>query len=128
MNRAQALALVKATPMAHAALRIKTHKTRIPVGVCCPDRQAGTECAPKEGGECSPRPMDMHGLRRALPHRWAEFCRRHFRNSDELAAFFDVDEKCARNWLEGKHAPASAFTLRAVSAFPDAVPTLLGDE
>ena len=108
---------------------IRVHKSKpFPRAVCCPDAQDGTEVTPKADGTYSERCMDMHGLRRALPHRWAEFCHRHFRNSTDLAAFFDVDEKCARNWLEGKHAPASAFTLRAVSAFPDAVPLLLGAE
>lgn len=101
---------------------VKTHRTHIPAGVCCPDR--ATPCASPSIGEVSPRPVDMHGLRRVLPQRWGELCRRHFRNSLELAVFFDTDEKTARNWLNDKHAPASAFVLRAVAAFPDALPCL----
>lgn len=127
MNRAQALAMVKAAPVARAALCIKTHTARIPAGLCCPDRQAGTEPTAKEAGDCSVRPFDMHGLRRSVPEQWGKFCRTHFRNADDVARFFDTDEKTGRNWFEGKHAPSAAFVLRAVSAFPDAVQTLLGD-
>lgn len=121
MNRAQCLALVKATPMAGAVYQVpRKHHTRLSVAAVEP----ATPAPAPSLGDVSARPVDMHGLRRVLPQRWGELCRRHFRNSLELAVFFDTDEKTARNWLHDKHAPASAFVLRAIAAFPDAMPCL----
>ena len=124
MTHADALALVKGSPMASAALCIKTHRARIPHVV---DRKDDTPVIKKSDGDFSRR-VDMHALRRAFPERWGDFCRRHFRNSVELAAFFDTDEKTARNWMDGKHAPAGPFVARAVRAFSDAVDILLAGD
>lgn len=120
-------ALVKATPMANAAYQVPPkHKTRVPSGVCCPDR--GTSEASAELKDVSCRPVDMFQLRRAFPERWGEFCRRHFHDHEHLALFFDVDPRTARYWLEGKNAPAAAVVLRAVTAFPDAASCLMAGD
>lgn len=124
MTRAEALAIVKRTPMANAAYQIKTHHVRIPAVV---DANAATQAQAKSP-ETDFRRADMHELRRAFPDRWGHFCRRHFLDAEHLAAFMDVEERTARYWLEGKHAPAAAFVLRAVVAFPDAVELLSAGE
>ena len=106
----------------NAVVCIKRHiAAPIPRDTCC---KPATPAPALELGDVSARPVDMHGLRRVLPQRWGEVCRRHFRNSLERAVYFDTDEKTARNWLHDKHAPASAFVLRAIAAFPDAMPCL----
>lgn len=122
---AECLAIVQSTPMAQAAQPVPKRHTAAPIlrTVCCPDR--ATPCASVELETISARRVDMHALRRAFPERWGHFCRTHFRNSIELAAFFGTDERTARFWMEGKHAPASPFALRAVTAFPDAIPCLM---
>ena len=102
---------------------VKTHRTHIPAGVCCPDR--ATKPASVKLEDIAARRIDMHALRRSMPERWSHFCRQHFRNSIELAAFFGTDERTARFWLEGKYAPNASVALRAVTSFPDAIPCLM---
>jgi len=110
-----------------AVFRAKRHVAApIPRDVCCIER--GTARTSGEVKPVSPRPVDMFQLRRAFPERWGEFCRRHFIDYEHLALFFDVDTRTARYWLEGKHAPAAAFVLRAVTAFPDAAPCLMAGD
>ena len=43
-------------------------------------------------------------MRRCLPDEWAGFLRKHF-NEDVglITAFFDVNERTARDWLAGRH-------------------------
>lgn len=70
------------------------------------------------------RPCDPRMFRALYPTKWAAFLRAHFENPTHVAAFFDVDHHCARNWYEGKTGPqgwAVNFALRAV---PDAQPDL----
>ncbi len=69
--------------------------------------------------------VDLHGLRRRFPHQWADFLRRHFRNSVEVAVFFSCDEKTARNWLEGLSAPSSPAAIYAVASIPGALDELM---
>lgn len=68
-------------------------------------------------GLLSGRPCDPRAFRRIYPHRWASFLAMHFRNSIEVAAFFDVDEKTARQWLNGVNAPqgwAASYLMASV--------------
>lgn len=103
----------------HAIVRLKSdvdilkdapHRTKESSEICCVTN-AETDFG---------RPFDMHALRRAFPARWGEFVRRHFRNVTDVAVFFDVEDRTARYWWEGRHAPAAPFVLRAVTAFPHA--------
>lgn len=104
---------------------LRTHTSKpFPRAACCPDQKPCTSIPKNERETRFARPVDMHGLRRCFPQRWGAFCRSHFRNGTDLAAFFDVEERTAQLWLNGKHAPAAAFVLRAVAAFPDAVAML----
>lgn len=106
--------------MSRVMSAIKVHRAApIACAVCCHDQIDNTSVTPKSS-EINFRPVDMHQLRRAFPDRWGEFCRRHFQDAEHLATFMDVEPRTARYWWEGKHAPAAAFVLRAVTAFPDA--------
>ncbi len=60
-------------------------------------------------------PADLHGLRRRLPDEWAVFLKHHF-NGDvrRIRAYFDCDEKTARDWLHGKHGVNGAPLLMLV--------------
>jgi hypothetical protein len=96
-----------------------------------PDRGTGAACA--SSGECrgglagllSGRPCDPRAFRRVYPDRWAKFLRSHFRNSLEIAVFFDVDEKTARQWLNGVNAPQAWVVSFAVVSIPGAVAALM---
>lgn len=80
-------------------------------------------------GECSDifsgRPCDPRAFQRLYPDRWHEFLKAHFRNSVEVAAFFDVNEKTARLWLEGCNAPRGWAVAYAVTRLPSAAKYLL---
>lgn len=73
-------------------------------------------------------PADLHGMRRRLPDEWAGFLRQHF-NSDVrlIRAFFDCDERTARDWLSGKHGVNGAPLLLLVRHSPEARAHFLGE-
>ena len=62
-------------------------------------------------GILSGRRVDLDGMRRRTPGRWSEFIRAHFADPVAVAYFFNVDEKSARNWWNGRNEPRlSAFS------------------
>jgi hypothetical protein len=65
------------------------------------------------------KPFDMDRFRIVFPNVWADFLRRHFRDKEHVAFFFDVDERCARNWLSGLNSPTGPRAVAAVLQFPD---------
>jgi hypothetical protein len=71
------------------------------------------------------RPVDLHGIRRRLPERWAAFLQSHFHGPAHIAAFFSVDERTARDWLSGRHGVNSAPVIFAMRLIPGAVAELL---
>lgn len=73
-------------------------------------------------------PADLHGLRRRLPNEWAGFLRQHF-NADVrlIRAFFDCDERTARDWLSGRHGVNGAPLLMLVRKVPAARAFFLGE-
>lgn len=85
--------------------------------------------ADMSSGECSDifsgRPCDPRAFQRLYPDRWHDFLKAHFRNSVEVAAFFDVNEKTARLWLEGCNAPRGWAVAYAVTRLPSAAKYLL---
>lgn len=116
-------AFKRADDARNAVVCIKRHiAAPIPRDTCC---KPATPAPAPELKDVSPQPVDMHQLRRAFPDRWGEFCRTHFRDAEHLALFMGCDERTARYWIEGKHAPAAPFVIRAVTAFPDAVDCLM---
>ena len=76
-------------------------------------------------GLLSGRPCDPRAFRRLYPDRWAAFLKAHFRNSTEIACFFDIDEKTARQWLNGINAPQAWAASFAVVSIPGAARELL---
>jgi hypothetical protein len=79
----------------------------------------------KSSGIYSGRPCDPRAFQRIYPDRWHGFLKAHFRNSVEVAAFFDVDEKTARLWLEGCNAPRGWAVAYALTRLPSAAKYLL---
>lgn len=73
----------------------------------------------------SGRPIDLHRMRAVFPDRWSAFLKAHFRNSVTVAFFFSVDEKTARNWIEGTTAPRAEVILSLIERCPAALPMLL---
>lgn len=73
----------------------------------------------------SGRPIDLHRMRAVFPDRWSAFLKTYFRNSVTVAFFFSVDEKTARNWIEGTTAPRAEVILSLVQRCPAVMPLLL---
>ena len=77
------------------------------------------ETSPGIGAEIHPgKPFDMDRFRAVFPDIWADFLRRHFRDKEHIAYFFDTDERTARNWLSGLNAPTGPRAVAAVLQFP----------
>lgn len=66
------------------------------------DADHAPEAVEKSFGEI---PVDVWAFYRCFRNRWPEFIRRNFRNSTDAAAFFGVDDRTVRGWLEGSTAP-----------------------
>lgn len=65
------------------------------------------------------RSVDLDRYRAAFPDRWSSFLRNQFRSVTEVAAFFGVTERAARNWWEGScHKPSGHTVALAAVAFP----------
>ena len=90
-----------------------------------PLTKVNAEPADKSSGKFAGVPFDMHRFRAVFPHRWADFLRQHFQSSTHVAAFFGVDDRTARHWLEGTTAPNGATAIFAVAAIPGAMQELL---
>lgn len=64
-------------------------------------------------------PADPWAFYRCFRDRWPEFIRRNFRNSTDAAAFFGVDDRTVRGWLEGSTAPRGQVVAYAIAAMPE---------
>lgn len=84
-------------------------------------------CAGKPSDLLSGRPIDLDRFRAIFPDRWAAFLKAHFRSSAEVAYFFGVDDKCARNWLAGVTAPRSEVVLALIQRCPTVLPMLIDE-
>ena len=63
------------------------------------------ECAGAIPGKLFRRVFDPYHKRQNFPDQWAAWCRDNFRNSTQLGAAFGVDERTARNWMQGVSGP-----------------------
>ena len=93
---------------------------------------ATTTLAPSPGtapdslvGLLSGRPCDPMAFRRLYPDRWSAFLHAQFRSPLEVAVFFSVNEKTARQWWEGVTGPQGWASAYAVAAIPGAAAELL---
>lgn len=105
--------------------------TAVPVGSsvspASSEKQGGTECAGKSFGEFpAPRPVDPMAFYRCFRDKWPEFIRRNFRNSTDAAAFFGVDDRTVRGWIEGSTAPRGQVVAYAVAAMPSRAMQIVG--
>lgn len=66
------------------------------------------------------RRADPYAYRRVFPDRWAAFLRSNFRNSVEVAAFFDVTHRTAENWMNGTGRATGDKVALAALSFPQA--------
>lgn len=133
MNRAQALAMVKAAPVAPIPFKagdgfsnvivLKRHVAKVPYSAFA---KLIADRSHLSAGTFSEDVLDTYDLRRACPVRWMRFCQLQFPTAADVQSFFNTDEKTVRNWLLGKHAPASPFVVKAIACFPSALPILLG--
>ena len=72
-------------------------------------------------------PADLHRMRVVMPDRWAAFLKSHFGGDLRLVTFFfNVSERQARDWLEGKNSPRAEVALYAVDRVPGALDALMG--
>lgn len=70
--------------------------------------QPSTACGEKSFSKVlqEGRVIDPHRYRVLFPERWSAFLRAHHRTIEEVAVFYDVTYRCARNWWEGSHRPS----------------------
>lgn len=78
-------------------------------------------------GDCAGKPFDLGRFRAVFPDQWSELIRRSFRNPVEVAYFFSVDEKTARNWFEGTTGPSGHAVAIAVRYLPGALEIIFSE-
>lgn len=93
------------------------------VGPCGQPNPAGA--APSFGVSSGSR-FDPDAYRRAFPDRWSAFVRSHHRSPTEVAFFYGVTDRAARDWWEGVSAPRGSAVAQAHAQFPDAGDWLMG--
>lgn len=90
-------------------------------------RKRDTEGPEKSFGEFpAPRPVDPMAFYRCFRDKWPDFIRRNFRNSTDAAAFFGVDDRTVRGWIEGSTAPRGQVVAYAVAAMPSRAMQIVG--
>lgn len=72
--------------------------------------------------------LDPHKMAIEYPIRWKIYCREHYDYHTDLIPVFQIDEKTARNWWDGKGSPRSDKTSIAVNRHPETAPKILFDQ
>jgi hypothetical protein len=81
----------------------------------------------KSSGEIpAARPCDPWAFYRTFRDQWPAFLKAHFRNSAHIAAFFQVDDKTARDWLGGVSQPRGPVVAYAVATMPAETAAMVG--
>jgi hypothetical protein len=83
--------------------------------------------ADPSSGTFTGKPFDLHRYRALFPDQWSQLIHRHFSSTVEVAYFFSVDEKTARNWWEGVTGPSGHAVAIAIRCLPDALPILFAE-
>lgn len=85
--------------------------------------QTATTTAPQSpgvsSGAASGVRFDPHAFRRVFPDRWSAFLRAHHRDATEVAYFYGVTDRAARDWWEGVSGPRGAVVALAAAAEPE---------
>jgi len=76
-------------------------------------------------GKVSDPIMDPYQAKRCAPLLWAHWCRANYRTSAALAHAFNVDDRTARNWRNGRNEPGISVLL---AVMPGAREFLKGGE
>lgn len=63
--------------------------------------------------------FDPHAYRRAFPDRWMQFLHAHHRDATEVAFFYGVTERAARDWWEGVSGPRGSAVAIAAGTHPE---------
>ncbi len=90
-------------------------------------RHGATKTVNPSSGTFTGKPFDLHRFRAVFPDQWSELIRRSFRNPVEVAYFFSVDEKTARNWFEGTTGPSGHAVAIAVRYLPGALEIIFSE-
>lgn len=90
-------------------------------------RHHATKAIASSSGTLSGKPFDLHHFRAMFPDKWSALIRRHFRSTVEVAYFFSVDEKTARNWWEGVTGPSGHAVAIAMKCLPGAMDVLFAE-
>lgn len=80
---------------------------------------ADKSCGEMSGVYGAPSRFDPHAFRRAFPDRWSEFLRAHHRDYIEVAYFYGVTERAARDWWTGISGPRGAPVAMAAAQHPE---------
>lgn len=83
--------------------------------------------AAASSGTFTGKPFDLHRFRAVFPDQWSQLIKRHFRSTVEVAFFFSVDEKTARNWWEGVTGPSGHAVAIAVKMLPGALDVIFAE-
>jgi hypothetical protein len=67
-----------------------------------------------------------HEFYRTFRDQWPVFLKAHFRNSAHIAAFFQVDDRTARDWLGGVSQPRGPVVAYAVATMPAETAAMVG--
>ena len=89
-----------------------------------PARVSPGNAAGTFAGKVSDPVMDPYEAKRRAPYLWAQWCRENYRTSAALAHAFNVDDRTARNWRNGRNEPGMSVLL---AVMPGAREFLEGD-
>jgi hypothetical protein len=89
-----------------------------------PDRHPATDAPAESFGipsgvfPLSGRRVDPHAVRRTCPALWSQFLRAHHRDAAEVAYFYGVTDRAARDWWEGVSGPRGSVMMVAAILHP----------
>jgi hypothetical protein len=104
----------------------RLHLSSVPP--CVATAQHGAAGPALSPGVSSGSRFDPHAFRRSFPDRWSAFLRAHHRDATEVAFFYGVTDRAARDWWEGTSGPKGAVVAMAAQAQPEGFAAyILGD-
>ena len=85
-----------------------------------PDLHSATDTPAESFGIPSgvSRRVDPHAVRRTCPALWSQFLRAHHRDATEVAYFYGVTDRAARDWWDGVSGPRGSVMMVAAILHP----------